>query len=345
VACLVPTASSRDVVLPHPLVLSTSQDCSASLTSTCIRLSGKGSLLVQTYNPSLGVDRLLDAIFLQSSSPARLVFCNSAPGQLILASPKHVNPVSAAIIPLVPPTPSNVSILRGTLATLSRSNTFTVYLPSSDDAFFIPADQKSISLTIPISGVELLLSPSYTLSNNINPSWDISFVTPYSLSLGDSLPTPPPSPRFPPLQLSRQKHLKTNYSGQRSQPITRLVPYVLVGLIVFILEAIWTRIFGGGLTGSKHISGRGRAPRRDLRLSAPTSKGSSEIFVNVEGMVSFLVRHIDLETDAVGQIRVELDGKRVLPEVAKLAKDDGTMVLSLNARGTGSKLKVSSIAS
>jgi hypothetical protein len=258
----------------------------------------------------------------------------------VFASPKYLNPVTSVIIPLIPSAiPSKVSILQETLTTLLRSSALAVYLPSSNDAFFIPANQKSISFTVPVSGVEVLLSPSYTLSGNIKTSWDISFITPYSLSLGDNLPTPPPLPRFPDLHLSRQRHLKTNSAISRklSIPITRFVLYVLVGLVAYILEAVWARIIGGRLMGSEQSSGRGRAQQKEFRISTPTAK-----FVNVEGgMVSILARHVDSRTDAVGQIRIELDGKHVLPKVVKHAKD-GTMVLSLNGRRTGSRLKISS---
>jgi hypothetical protein len=114
-----------------------------------------------------------------------------------------------------------------------------------------------------------------------------------------------------------------------------------VSLVYHILKAIWARAFGGGITDTQEVSPSGRASRRQPKVSALARKKTSPIFINVErGMVYILAHCVGPNAkESVDQIRVELDGKLVLPKVTKLPKEDGSFMLAVN--GCGGWIKIS----
>lgn len=102
-------------------------------------------------------------------------------------------------------------------------------------------------------------------------------------------------------------------------------------------------MIGGGKTSTKQASDKDRVPRRELRVSALAHKKESPtIFVDIEGgMVSILMRCIGgITHQQVDQIKIELDGKRVLPKVTRLT-NERAMILAVY--GHGSRLKISLI--
>ncbi|KAJ7597610.1 hypothetical protein C8J56DRAFT_324258 [Mycena floridula] len=214
-------------LVPQTFCLLASPDTTVSLNPQGeLIVSGDGSLLLQSYDPSTStVDAFLSRI-LRDCPPEFLRSVGTFGNDILLASPTKT-PTTVLAIPLVPSAASTETItvqISSISALLPDVSQFSLFSPSNLNVHFFTATDGSITFAIPTLGGQFLISPLATLS----PGVQFSILSPYQPatrdSVEDGLPTPPPSPRLKPIAHIIQRTIQLDGLAAASMSDVSLLP-------------------------------------------------------------------------------------------------------------------------